>query len=110
MWVDLADKNGHNRYPRPVVILTPTAEISEEDDIYGVVGSRTAAQKDPLPEFCLQLPWHPEGRAHTKLKWPTAVVCSWIAPFKKNEILSVAGVVPSKLLVQIIVKCSDYFK
>ena len=108
MWVDVADKNGYNRYPRPVVILTPNAEIEDNDILYGVVGSRTAAMRIPLADSHIQLPYHTSGHVVTKLRSPTAVVCDWIVPVEKARIQegNLAGVVPPRLLCSIISKCA----
>jgi len=109
VWSEVADKNGYNKYHRPIVLLTADREIPQKDTLYGVVSSSTAARQKPLPEYCLMLPWQRDGHVVTKLCEPSAAVCNWIVEIKKDSIESLAGIVPPKLLVKILLKCNEYF-
>ena len=88
----------HNRYPRPVIILTPDAEIETAQELFGVVASNTAALMNPRPPHCIELPFHPTGRVGTKLRKPTVAVCTWIVSIKKDEIEDFGGVVPPRII------------
>lgn len=102
VWTPVADERGHNRYPRPVVILTADEEIAAVDELFGVVASNTAAQMNPRPPHCVELPFHPSGRVVTKLKKPSVAVCTWIVSVKKSEIEDYGGIVPPKIVQQIL--------
>jgi hypothetical protein len=102
VWTQVADPRGHNRYPRPVVILTPDSEIEATEELFGVVASNTAALMNPRPPHCIELPFHPTGRVATKLKKATVAVCTWIVSVKKDAIEDFGGVVPPRLVQTIL--------
>lgn len=104
VWVPIADRNGHNRYHRPVVILTPDDEIADSEELFGVVASHTSAVQDPRPPFCVDLPFHPSGQVRTKLKKPTVALCGWIAKVPKVDIEpdNIGGIVPPSIIEQIL--------
>lgn len=102
--IQIADKNGHIRYHRPFVILTPNDEIDVSDDLFGVVASNTAANLKPRPPFCVELPYHPSGRVFTKLRKPTLAMCGWIASVKMGDIetQNIGGLVPPAIVERIL--------
>lgn len=109
VWIELADKRGFNKYPRPVIILTPTAEISSEDTLVCVVASHSASQKSPRPDSYVEVPHQPEGKVRTRLRKPTVAVCQWLEEFEKDDLLAgdVSGVVPPSCLKHILMKVRE---
>jgi hypothetical protein len=93
VWTPVADRNGHNRYARPVVILTSDDEIARADELFGVVASNTAVMTNPRPACCIELPYHPLGNVATRLRKPTVAVCTWIVNVRKDDIDDVGGIV-----------------
>jgi hypothetical protein len=104
VWAVVADKNGHNAYGRPVVILTPEDQISGARRLVGVVASHTASMTNPRPETYIELPWHPTGRVGTKLKKPTVAVCEWLTTFDPSLLTEsdVGGRVPALVLEKVL--------
>lgn len=104
VWAVVADQNGHNAYGRPIVILTPEAEIANSPRLVGVVASHTAFLKNPLPKTYIELPWHPSGRVGTRLKKPTVAVCEWLAAVDPALISEsdIGGRVPATVLERIL--------
>lgn len=109
MWVEVADPNGHNCYHRPVIILTPSNELAEEDTIVGVVASNTASSVSPRPHSYIAVPYQEDGRVRTKLREPTVAVCEWLVEIEKSQIASdnIGGIVPPSCLKQILDKVEE---
>ena len=108
IWTPVADKNGHNRYPRPVIILTPDAEMLS-DPVYGVVASHTAWHLNPRPDHYIELPYHRQRMVMTRLSKPTVVICDWIVPVTQSAIAdltpdNIGGVVPPAIFEAILQK------
>ncbi len=104
VWVPIADKNGHNKYHRPFIILTPNEEVAETEELFGVVASNTAANLNPRPPFCIDLPFHPSGKVGTRLRKPTVALCGWIAQVAKTDIepQNIGGIVPPTIVESIL--------
>jgi hypothetical protein len=98
VWTPVADRNRRNRYPRPVIILTPDEQIGQAKELFGVVASNTAAVINPRPPHCIDLPFHPSGRVGTKLRKPTVAVCNWVVAVDRAEIEDMGGIVSPKLV------------
>jgi hypothetical protein len=104
VWVPIADRNGHNRYHRPFIILTPNEHIADSEQLIGVVGSNTAALLNPRPPFCIDLRYHPTGMVETRLRKPTVAICGWIAQVAKADIEphNIGGIVPPSIIESIL--------
>ena len=100
VWAEIADKRGHNRYHRPVIILTANEEIASSDILVGVVASNTAYFESPRPTSYIELPYQPQGKVGTKLRKPTVAMCEWIEEFEKAKVLpeNIGGLVEPVLL------------
>jgi len=109
VWIELADRKGYNKYPRPVIILTRDDEIPLTDVLVGVVGSHTAAMQNPRPSEYIEIPHHPARTTLTKLNRPTVAICTWIIEIDKSTLTEdmMGGIVSPKYLVQIIEKRRD---
>lgn len=104
IWYPVADARGFNRYPRPLVVLTPNAALAVEPVAVGVVCSHTAALRSVQQRNWTPLPHHPRGMVKTKLRKPTVACCEWLAEFVPAEVKAgdCAGVVPPVVLAAIL--------
>ena len=59
-WAEVEDANGYRKL-RPVVVVTPTAEIAAGKSVRVV--AITTRLPDPLPEDHVLLPWERQGKA-----------------------------------------------
>jgi mRNA-degrading endonuclease toxin of MazEF toxin-antitoxin module len=75
-WVELEDANGFGKV-RPVVVVTPTAEIAPEKPVRVV--AITTRLPATLPDDRVLLPWDPQGKARSGLRGRCAAVASWQA-------------------------------
>jgi len=65
----------------------------------------TSAVSRPLPDDCVALPFHPQGKSKTKLKTFCAAKCSWLQRIEHEEdICEYLGFVPDKQLLEILKK------
>jgi hypothetical protein len=65
----------------------------------------TSAVSEPLPQDCVALPFHPQGRVRTKLKTFCAAKCTWLQRIEHEEdIREYLGVVPEDALLEILEK------
>jgi hypothetical protein len=112
IWAPYADKNGYNCYPRPVVILTLTAEIPHHDEVVGVIASHTASLQKPRPDHYIELPHHPSRRVSTKFDRSTVAMCDWSVKVKRSEIAdeNVGGHVCNEILELVVEKYLEYHK
>jgi mRNA-degrading endonuclease toxin of MazEF toxin-antitoxin module len=101
IWAEIADPNGVKK-PRPAVVVTPTDAIMPGGSLDLV--AITSFIPDPLPDDHVLLPWHPQGHPRTGLNRKSAAVCNWVAVVSVDIFQSVAGVVPSTLLIEIMSK------
>jgi mRNA-degrading endonuclease toxin of MazEF toxin-antitoxin module len=91
----IADHNGHAKL-RPALILTPTGQISEHGPI--IVAAITTTFPDPPPANCVQLPWHPGGRAVTRLRQRSAAVVNWLSSIESGQVVGFGGDVPTRVM------------
>jgi len=100
---DVLDPQGRNRKRRPLVIITPTEEILPGQSFWGV--AITSAVSRPLPDDCVALPFHAQGKSKTRLKTFCAAKCSWLQRIEHEEdICEYLGFVPDKQLLEILKK------
>jgi hypothetical protein len=85
---------------RPVVVLTPTADVRDDEPI--IVIAITTSYRDPPPADCVELPWHPAGRSLTKLRKRSAAVLSWVTEIDVDGVLEFGGDVPVKVMMEIL--------
>jgi mRNA-degrading endonuclease toxin of MazEF toxin-antitoxin module len=98
VWAELADANGV-RKTRPVIIVTPDDRITTSAPLEVV--AITSRLPQPLPADHVLLPWHSQGHPRTRLNRRCAAVCTWLARISVADIQSVAGIVPSTILLDI---------
>ena len=101
IWAEIADANGISK-ARPAVVVTATDQI-KPDGLLEVVAI-TSRLSGPLPDDHVLLPWHSQGHPRTGLNRKSAAVCSWVAVISEKDVQSVAGVVPSPVMLDIIAK------
>jgi hypothetical protein len=98
VWATVSDARGH-RKQRPLIILTPTDQIRDDEPLQAMAVSTTFPE--PPPKDHVQLPWHPSGRVMTKLRKRSAAVLSWIVELDIDDIVELHGDVPVKLMLEI---------
>jgi hypothetical protein len=73
----MEDPHGGSPKPRPVVVLD--GHDRDPADPYTVaVCSSSAIVETPNRFDLIAIPTHPSGKSKSKLKKPTAAVCSWV--------------------------------
>jgi mRNA-degrading endonuclease toxin of MazEF toxin-antitoxin module len=100
IWAELPSSDGTTKKRRPAVVVTPTAEIVPGKPF--AVVTATTKFTEPLPADQIHLPWQPEGKVRTQLRQPTVAVCSWVGKILETDVLQYGGVVPPKVMVEII--------
>jgi hypothetical protein len=99
VWATVRDPRGY-RKRRPVIILTPDAEILPDRPL--ALMAVTTSFPDPPPPDCIELPWNPDPRrVGTGLAQRSAVVVTWMETAYPDEIDGVIGAVPKRLLAEI---------
>ena len=73
VWAEVEDANGYRKV-RPVVVVTPTADIQAGKPVRVV--AITTRLPDPLPEDHVLLPWDQQGKARSGLRRRCAAVAS----------------------------------
>jgi mRNA-degrading endonuclease toxin of MazEF toxin-antitoxin module len=101
LWAEIADANGISK-TRPAVVVTATDQITPTGLLEVV--AITSHLPDPLPDDHVLLPWHAQGHDRTGLNRKSAAVCSWVAVISMSDVQSIAGLVPSAELLEIISK------
>src|SRR5271168_844906 len=92
VWAEITDPQGRNPKCRPAVIVTGTAEIDPEGEVWVVAIS---TQIDAAPaEDQVALPWHAQRHPKTGLNERCAAVCTWMRRIRVADIQGFAGVVP----------------
>jgi mRNA-degrading endonuclease toxin of MazEF toxin-antitoxin module len=92
--------DGHgNTKNRPVVIVTPTEEITEDRDVVAVCISTQV--EDPTPLEHVKLPWSRPRHPRTELNRPNVAKCDWVVPVRLSNIVKVLGQAPSAQMAEI---------
>ncbi|MSR60028.1 MAG: type II toxin-antitoxin system PemK/MazF family toxin [Planctomycetaceae bacterium] len=100
---DIPDPDG-NFKPRPVIIITPDAEIAAASSL-SVVAISTSPARGAVPESYFELPAKltVKGKGHTVtgLKLKCWAKCDWRVDVPKEDILYSRGTVPASILKRI---------
>jgi len=94
----VSDGRGNSKN-RPVVIVTPTEEISDDQDVLAVCISTQV--EDPLPLEHVKLPWSRPRHPRTGLNQPNVARCDWAVAVPPSRIVKVLGNTPSAQLAEI---------
>jgi mRNA-degrading endonuclease toxin of MazEF toxin-antitoxin module len=100
VWLNLDDQAGRNPKCRPAVVVTPTHEISQHDDLQLVAIVGTFSK--PLPPNRILLPWQHGKHPGTGLYKECVAVCDWILDVPLSAIVSVGGLCPRPTLKKIL--------
>ena len=99
---EVCDPQGGNRKRRPLVIVTATSEISDQEPLVAV--AVTSRFREPLQDDEVLLPWHPAGNVRTKLRKPCVAKCSWLCQIAVTDVVEQRGFVPREQLREIIAR------
>ncbi len=114
VWTPVKDNHGNPPKGRPVVVISNDEDNEKESTALAVVLSHSAALQFPLPEECIPLLHHTDGHCVTKLRKETVAVCNWVTPipsdFDSYDTCDVAGIVPRRLLKEIVLKVVGYME
>jgi mRNA-degrading endonuclease toxin of MazEF toxin-antitoxin module len=100
-WAELVDANGFGKV-RPVVIVTPTAEIAPGKTVRVV--AITTRLPVPLPEDHVVLPWDRQGKARSGLRRRCAAVASWQAEILVEDVQQVVGILSPTVIGELLAK------
>jgi mRNA-degrading endonuclease toxin of MazEF toxin-antitoxin module len=103
---EVVDPQGRNRKPRPFVIVTATEEIREGEPFVAVAVSTTFPH--PIPDDCVELPYHPGGQSHTGLRRRSVAVCRWRESLTHADVIRHIGRVPDRQMLVILEKVAKY--
>jgi mRNA-degrading endonuclease toxin of MazEF toxin-antitoxin module len=100
-WAELTDANGFGKL-RPVVVVTPTAEIAPGKTVRVV--AITTRLPAALPEDHVLLPWDRQGKARSGLKQRCAAVASWQAEISVGCVQQVVGILSPTVIGELLAK------
>jgi hypothetical protein len=103
VWAELEDANG-DRKVRPVVVVTPTANILTGKPVRVV--AITTRLPNPLPDDHVLLPWDRQGKARPGLKRRCAAVASWQAEIPVGDVQQVVGILPTPVIGELLAEVS----
>ena len=96
--VSVTDPDDKNEKPRPVLILTPTEELSDEI----LVASISTKFPRSLPPHWIPLPWDSSRHRFTGLIEPSVVKCDWLRTIAPSDNLQLRGFVSNKKLAEVL--------
>ncbi len=94
------DRTGANHKVRPLLVVTPTADIRVRGRFVGVCIT-TKEQRDPGDVY-LPVPSGPVAASASGLWKPSWVVCNWAFALTLNELRSVRGRVKGEALKNVV--------
>lgn len=100
--VAVADPQDRNVKIRPAVIISETSQIQADGRIACI--AVTSSLPDKLPDDCILLPFQLGGQTRTGLRKRSAAMCSWPFETTEDKIVKYLGIVPPKILDEIIVR------
>ncbi len=100
-WAELVDANGFRKV-RPVLIVTPTAEIAHGGMVRVV--AITTRLPATLPDDHVLLPWDRQGKARSGLRRRCAAVASWQAEVPVGDVQQVVGILPPTVIGELLAK------
>ena len=101
VWAELEDANGYCKV-RPVVVITPTADITAGKPVRVV--AITTRLPDPLPDDHVLLPWDRQGKARSGLRRRCAAVASWQVEIPVGDVQQVAGILTPTVIGELLTK------
>lgn len=103
VWVYRAlDEHGRNPKKRPVVILTSTEEITDEDEVVGVAVTHTLPPDISGSAVFVALPWNSRGTTRTGLTKRSAAKCDWLVIFHIDQVDALSGDIDQNTLLRIL--------
>jgi hypothetical protein len=99
------DPQGRNPKVRPLVIVTPTAEIPRAAELVAI--AITGEFATPLAPDEVELPYHPGGRAGSGLKKQCVAKCRWQCRIKPVDIIERKGYLGVAKVEEILGKLAD---
>jgi mRNA-degrading endonuclease toxin of MazEF toxin-antitoxin module len=101
VWAEVADANGVRKV-RPVVVVTPTADIAAGRTLR--VLAITTRLSRPLPDDHVLLPWDREGKARSGLRRKCAAVTTWQVEIAADDVRQVVGHLPPAVMEELLTK------
>lgn len=99
------DPQGANPKVRPLVVVTPTAELSTGAELVTV--AITGCFSTPLQDDEVLLPFHPAGNAKSGLRKPCVAKCEWLVKLEQADVVDQKGFIPARELAAILNKIRD---
>lgn len=94
------DPQGGNPKLRPLVVVTPTAEIVASAPLVAVAVTGTFSA--PLAGDEVALPFHPGGLAKSGLRKPCVAKCSWLVTLQAEDVLEIRGFLANERIAAIL--------
>jgi mRNA-degrading endonuclease toxin of MazEF toxin-antitoxin module len=101
VWAELEDANGYRKV-RPVVVVTPSAEIAAGKPVRVV--AVTTRLPNPLPNDHVLLPWDRQGKSRSGMRRRCAAIASWQAEIPVSDVQEVVGILPPAVIVDLLDK------
>lgn len=100
---EVYDPTGRNPKPRPVLIISHTADISAGEEILGVAISTKGIPPRPakLPEDLVELPHSDSGTCRTGLTERSVAKCRWLVRFSQERVLYKRGEAPGQRIEEV---------
>lgn len=97
---NVVDPQGNNPKIRPLVVVTPTHEITPDATLVAV--AITGRFSDPLAVDEVMMPYNPNGTSISKLRKRCVAKCSWMCHITMSNVIEVKGSLRPRHLVEIL--------
>jgi mRNA-degrading endonuclease toxin of MazEF toxin-antitoxin module len=98
----VGDPQGQNAKLRPLVIVSPTADLATAEEVFAV--AITGRFAEPLQGDEVRLPFHPGGQAKSGLRKPSIAKCSWLVTLRPEGVAKQSGFLNAETMTEILRK------
>jgi mRNA-degrading endonuclease toxin of MazEF toxin-antitoxin module len=99
-----------NRKPRPVIVISKTAENLRTGVFACVALSNSSFYEQPRPDHYVVIPSHPAGAVTTKLRKETVALCDHLYPdLSIDDVITDIGYAKSPVVEQVVEAVTAFF-
>jgi hypothetical protein len=101
----VSDPQGKNAKLRPLIVVSPTADLSADPDFFAV--AVTGRFTEPLKPDEVRLPYHPAGLAKSGLRKACVAKCSWLVRIQPADVVKQSGFLGAETMTAILRKVGE---
>jgi hypothetical protein len=107
VWATVRDKQGRNEKRRPLVVIVPRDELTEDGPI--PVVALTTTFPLPVPKRHVKVPWEnrPGGHRSTRLREESYADCEWIDQIYPDQVEDFGGLIHGTCLAGILTNVGE---